>query len=52
EGFPEQYKLGIPLRKIARPEDIADAVLFMASAKAGHITMQDIVIDGGATLGA
>ncbi|MFP1959996.1 2,3-dihydro-2,3-dihydroxybenzoate dehydrogenase [Lonsdalea quercina] len=52
EGFPEQYKLGIPLRKIAQPEDIADAVLFMASSHAGHITLQDIVIDGGATLGA
>lgn len=51
-GFPEQFKLGIPLGKIARPREIADAVLFLASERAGHITMQDIVIDGGATLGA
>ena len=52
EGLPEDYKLGIPLGKIATPDDIADAVLFLASEQAGHITMQQIVIDGGATLGA
>ena len=52
EGLPEQYKLGIPLGKIGRPDDVADAVLFLASEQAGHITMQQIVIDGGATLGA
>ncbi|MDO4638008.1 MAG: 2,3-dihydro-2,3-dihydroxybenzoate dehydrogenase [Lautropia sp.] len=52
EGLPEQYKLGIPLGKIGKPDDVADAVLFLASDQAGHITMQQIVIDGGATLGA
>lgn len=51
-GLPEQYKLGIPLGKIAQPDDIANVVLFLASARAGHVTMQDIVVDGGATLGA
>ncbi|MCO7260504.1 2,3-dihydro-2,3-dihydroxybenzoate dehydrogenase [Dickeya zeae] len=51
-GFPEQFKLGIPLGKIARPRDITDTVLFLASDLAGHVTLQDIVIDGGATLGA
>jgi len=33
------------------PDDIANIVLFLASEQAGHITMQDIVVDGGATLG-
>ncbi|WP_343565067.1 2,3-dihydro-2,3-dihydroxybenzoate dehydrogenase [Kiloniella sp. b19] len=51
-GLPEHYKLGIPLGKIATPDDIADVVLFLASDQAGHITMQDIVVDGGATLAA
>ncbi|MBM7344360.1 2,3-dihydro-2,3-dihydroxybenzoate dehydrogenase [Pantoea coffeiphila] len=51
-GYPEQYKLGIPLGKIARPDDIASAVMFLASESASHIIMQDIVVDGGATLGA
>jgi 2,3-dihydro-2,3-dihydroxybenzoate dehydrogenase len=51
-GFPEKFKLGIPLGKIALPQEVADAVLFLASDSATHITMQDVVIDGGATLGA
>ncbi len=51
-GTPEEFRLGIPLGKIAQARDIAEAVLFLASDKAGHITLQDIVIDGGATLGA
>ena len=51
DGLPEQYKLGIPLGKLATPEDIAEAVLFLASDRAGHVTMHDLVIDGGATLG-
>lgn len=49
-GLPEQYKTGIPLRKLATPEDIADAVVFLLSDRAGHITMADLYIDGGATL--
>ncbi len=51
-GFPEQFKLGIPLGKIAQPNDIAHVVTFLASDLAGHVTMQDIVVDGGATLNA
>ena len=51
-GFGEQFKLGIPLGKIARPQDIASTILFLASDCAGHITLQDIVVDGGSTLGA
>lgn len=51
-GLPEQYKLGIPLKKIARPQEIANTVIFLASDLASHITMQDIVVDGGATLAA
>ena len=51
-GTPDVYKLGIPLAKVAHPDDIAGVVLFLASDDANHITMQDIVVDGGATLGA
>lgn len=51
-GFPDQYKLGIPLGKIAKPEEIAATILFLASDHASHIVLQDIVVDGGATLGA
>lgn len=51
-GFAEQFKLGIPLGKIARPREIANTILFLASDLASHITLQDIVVDGGSTLGA
>ncbi|OXX89470.1 2,3-dihydroxybenzoate-2,3-dehydrogenase [Salmonella enterica subsp. enterica serovar Newport str. CVM79_1357] len=51
-GFGEQFKLGIPLGKIARPQEIANTILFLASDLASHITLQDIVVDGGSTLGA
>ncbi len=51
-GFGEQFKLGIPLGKIARPQEIANTILFLASDLASHITLQDLVVDGGSTLGA
>lgn len=50
-GFPEQFKPGIPLGKLATPDDIAETIVFLCSSQANHITLQDIVIDGGATLG-
>lgn len=50
-GTPEAFKVGIPLQKIATPSDIADAVLFLVSDRANHITMLDLCVDGGATLG-
>ncbi len=31
-GFGEQFKLGIPLGKIARPQEIANTILFLASS--------------------
>ena len=50
-GSLEQFRTGIPLQKIATPDDVANAVLFLLSDSASHITMADIVVDGGATLG-
>lgn len=37
----------VPLRRIATPQDIADVALFLASPRAGYVTGQDIVVDGG-----
>ncbi len=51
DGTPSQYRLGIPLRRIADPADIADAVVFLAADESRHITMHDLCVDGGATLG-
>lgn len=50
-GSLENYRLGIPLQRIASPENIASVVLFLLSSHAAHITLESIVVDGGATLG-
>ncbi|APE12604.1 2,3-dihydro-2,3-dihydroxybenzoate dehydrogenase (plasmid) [Rhodococcus sp. 2G] len=50
EGDPDSYRLGIPLRRIATPTDIAAAVRFLVSNDARHITMHDLRVDGGASL--
>ncbi|MFA0707166.1 SDR family oxidoreductase, partial [Vibrio sp. 10N.222.48.A3] len=49
-GDATQFRLGIPLNKIAEPKDIAQSILFLMSNAANHITMHDLRIDGGATL--
>jgi len=38
---------GYPLRRIGRPEDIADAAVFLASGQAGWITGQVLQVGGG-----
>ena len=40
----------IPLARMGEPEDIAEAVVFLASDKASYITGQTIIVDGGWTL--
>lgn len=39
----------IPLRRLGQPEDIADAVAFLASSWASYVTGQILLIDGGRT---
>lgn len=43
----EAIMAGIPLKRIGNPEDIAEAVAFLASDKASYITGQVLSIDGG-----
>lgn len=49
-GNPAQFRNGIPLGRIADPEDIADSVAFLLSANAKHLTGIELTVDGGATL--
>ncbi|HYN97971.1 MAG TPA: 2,3-dihydro-2,3-dihydroxybenzoate dehydrogenase [Pilimelia sp.] len=51
-GSPDAYRVGIPLGRLAQPVDVADAVAFLVSDRARHITMHDLYVDGGATLRA
>jgi len=39
-----------PLRRLGRPEDIADTVLFLASERASFLTGQTISVSGGLTM--
>ncbi|MCO8120780.1 3-oxoacyl-[acyl-carrier-protein] reductase [Stieleria sp. TO1_6] len=48
-GILDEVKKAIPAKRIGNPEDVAAAVLFLASADAGYISGQTIVIDGGMT---
>ncbi|PXX69336.1 2,3-dihydro-2,3-dihydroxybenzoate dehydrogenase [Nocardia tenerifensis] len=51
-GDPANFRLGIPLRRVAQPEDIAESIYFLTSPGARHITMHDLRVDGGATFDA
>jgi NAD(P)-dependent dehydrogenase (short-subunit alcohol dehydrogenase family) len=45
------YLKRIPLNRFAEPEDVAHAILFLASEEASYITGQSLVLDGGLSLG-
>ena len=47
EVILEEAKSRIPAKRLGRPEDVAAAVVFLASADAGYISGQTIVVDGG-----
>jgi NAD(P)-dependent dehydrogenase (short-subunit alcohol dehydrogenase family) len=40
---------GVPLKRAGRPEEIADAIVFLASAKASFVTGEVIAVNGGKT---
>lgn len=43
----DEVRKRIPAGRVGKPEDVAAAVLFLASPAAGYITGQTIVVDGG-----
>jgi 2,3-dihydro-2,3-dihydroxybenzoate dehydrogenase len=51
EGSLDKFRPGIPLGRLASVEQIANAVLYLLSDQAAHITMHDLVVDGGGALG-
>lgn len=55
DSVPDDVKAdflnAIPMGRFADPAEIADAVVFLCSARASYITGQVLVVDGGSTLG-
>ena len=51
ENTREARSLSVPLRRLGKPEDIADAVVFLASAESAYINGQTIFVDGGLSKG-
>jgi NAD(P)-dependent dehydrogenase (short-subunit alcohol dehydrogenase family) len=50
EAALEAWGRNIPLGRVGRPEDVAHAILFLASDDAAWITGTTLVVDGGSTI--
>jgi 3-oxoacyl-[acyl-carrier protein] reductase len=49
-AYVRSMEEAVPLGRLGTPDDVAAAVLFLASEEAGYITGTTIVVDGGQTL--
>lgn len=45
--YEMQIAEDIPLRRLAQPEEIADAIVWLASERASYVTGQTVLVDGG-----
>jgi 2-hydroxycyclohexanecarboxyl-CoA dehydrogenase len=49
-GLVEALERAVPMRRLGRPEEVAAAVAFLASERAGFITGQTLSVSGGLTM--
>lgn len=47
----DKIKNSIPVKRLGKPDDISNAVVFLASEESSYITGQTLKVDGGLTLG-
>ncbi|KQX25665.1 MULTISPECIES: SDR family NAD(P)-dependent oxidoreductase [unclassified Sphingomonas] len=45
----QRREAAVPLRKLSQPDEVAEAILFLASSKAAQITGVNLTVDGGLT---
>lgn len=50
ENHLEAFKRAIPFRRFGKPEEVAHAILFLASGRADYITGQTLSVSGGLTM--
>ena len=50
EGFIKKLEQKIPLGRIGKPEELAGAIILLASDASSYITGQNIIVDGGWTI--
>src|SRR5215475_3211206 len=51
DAIRKEFETGIPLGRIARPREIANVALFLASDESSFVTAAELVADGGFTAG-
>lgn len=51
EDMYDKWSADTPLKRIATPEEVADAMVWLASERASYITGQTLLVDGGSYRG-
>jgi len=51
DAIRKEFETGIPLGRIARPREIANVALFLASDESSFMTGSEVIVDGGYTAG-